>query len=597
MGSINNSNTAARGNRPAPYPLPQTPYNAAKPVSAIIIGAGIAGIATAVLLQAKVPALTLTVFDRHSHVGGTWWENQYPGVRCDVPSHAYQLSFAPNPHWSEFYAKGQEIREYYEGVVHKYGVDKHLHLQHEVVRAVWTVDRWSVTVRDLAAQTERVVEANFLVSCTGRLNRASLPSIPGLSTFQGPVMHTALWDDGVDLAGKRVAVIGNGASGMQVLPAILPHVSHLTHFARTRNWVSAAFNGGLAAQAAQKGNPAGHAIPQEQRDHFASPAGAHDYLAYRKEIEATFHTGFAGFVLGSEANAQLRETLTALIAERVNHDPALLAKLLPDYAPLCKRLTPAPGYLEALSDPKVDFVQARIRQVTPAGITTVDGHTYPVDAIVAATGFPDNLTPAYPLIGRSGVDLRDVWAPGTGTVGYPKSYFGVMAPRFPNYFFVLQTQGTPFGGTVPVKCEQTATYIAQCIRKIQAQGYAALEPSDEATDDFDAVVEGFFADKTTSDSCSSWWKQGGGDGDGGGRVVISWPGTMHHKGDITRTPRWEDFCFQRDAASKHNRFHYFANGLAAREEGQANADELTSYLTTAEDVDLQTLHEGWTRGY
>ncbi|CAK7213573.1 hypothetical protein SBRCBS47491_001850 [Sporothrix bragantina] len=593
MGSIDH-NTASRGNRPPPYPLPQIPYDATRPVSAIIIGAGIAGIATAVLLQAKVPNIALTVFDRHARVGGTWHENQYPGVRCDVPSHAYQLSFGPNPHWTEFYAQGAEIRAYYEGVVQKHGVDKYLHLQHEVARAVWTTDRWVVTVRDLVTDKERTVEANFLVSCTGRLNSATLPDIPGLSTFQGPVVHTAKWDHALDLTDKRVAVIGNGASGMQVLPAILPEVRHLSHFARTRNWVSAAFNGGLTAQAAQRGNPAGHAIPEETRNHFASPEGAQDYLAYRKEIEATFHSGFAGFVLGSEANAKLRESLTALIADRVGHNPELLAKLLPDYAPLCKRLTPAPGYLEALSDPKVDFVQTAIQQVTETSIQTTDGVDYPVDIIIAATGFPDNYTPAYPLIGRGGVSLRDLWHPRTGTVGYPKSYFGVMAPRFPNYFFVLQTQGTPFGSTVPVKCEQTATYIAQCIRKIQAQGYVALEPSEEATDDFDAVVEGFFADKSTSDSCSSWWKQGEG---ASGRVVVSWPGSMHHKGDITRTPRWEDFVFEKNKDSQKNRFHYFANGMAAREEQEDNADELTSYLTTTEDVNLKTLHEGWTRGY
>ncbi|CAK7204021.1 hypothetical protein SEUCBS139899_006772 [Sporothrix eucalyptigena] len=588
MGSI--SQPSSHGKRPLPYALPKTSYRSDQPVSAIIIGAGIAGIATAVLLQAKVPGITLQVFDRHPRVGGTWQENQYPGVRCDVPSHAYQLSFTPNPRWAEFYAGGAEIREYYEGVVHKYGVNKYLHLNHEVAQAVWRGDKWAVTVRDLATGEERTVEANFLVSCTGRLNRASLPDIPGLSTFNGPVMHTARWDHSVDLADKRVAVVGNGASGMQVLPAILPKVAHLTHFARTRNWVSAAFNGGLTAQAAQKGNPAGHAFSQEIRDHYASLEGAQDYLVYRKSLDATFHTGFAGFYLGSEANAKLRETLTALISERVNHDPILLAKLLPEYAPLCKRLTPAPGYLEALSDPKVDFVQEGIEQVTPTGIETVDGLHYSVDVIITATGFPDNYTPAYPLVGRSGVDLRDVWSK-QGTVGYPKSYFGVMAPDFPNYFFVMQTQGTPFGGTVPVKCEQTATYIAACIRKVQAQGYASLEPTTEATDDFDAVVEGFFADKTTADTCRSWWKQGG----GGGRVTMGWPGSMHHKGDVTRDPRWEDFHFQR-RNNVSNRFHYFASGLTAREE-VGDADELTSYLVTQEDVDLKTLHEGWTRGY
>ncbi|KAL1893531.1 hypothetical protein Sste5346_006360 [Sporothrix stenoceras] len=592
MGSIDKT-PLDRGNRPDPYPLPKTSYNAHQPVSAVIIGAGIAGIATAVLLQAKVPNLTYAIFDRHVRVGGTWEENQYPGVRCDVPSHAYQLSFAPNPHWTEFYASGAEIRQYYEDVVHKFGVDKHLKLQHEVVQAVWLTDyaHWHITVRNLVSSLEYTVTAQFLISATGRLNSAGPPNIPGLDTFQGEIVHTARWGHNVNLNNKRVAVIGNGASGMQVLPAILPRVAHLSHFARTRNWVSAAFNGGLNARAAQKGNPAGHSIPEETRSHYASLEGQKDYLAYRKELDATFHTGFAAFYFGSEANSKVRKDLTALISERVNHDPELLAKLIPDYAPVCKRLTPAPGYLEALSDPNVDFIQTPISCITPTSIETTDGQQYPVDTIITATGFPDNYTPAYPLIGKSGTDIRDIWGP-RGTVGYPKSYFGVMTPDFPNYFFVMQTQGTPFGGTVPVKCEQTATYIAACIRKIQSQSYASLEPSQEATDDFDAVVEGFFVDKTTSDTCSSWWKSG----PGPSRVTMGWPGTMHHKGDVTRTPRWEDFVFQRRKDATQNRFHYFHSGLAVREE-EGDPDVLTSYLTTQDDVDLQTLHEGWTRGY
>lgn len=256
MGSIDTSQFD-RGNRPEPYPLPKTTYDAHQPVSAVIIGAGIAGIATAVLLQAKVPELTYTVFDRHARVGGTWEENQYPGVRCDVPSHAYQLSFAPNPHWTEFYAGGAEIRQYYEGVTEKFGVDKHLKLQHEVVQAVWSTDdaQWHITVRDLISSQEYTVTAQFLISATGRLNSASPPNIPVLDTFDGEAVHTARWDHSINLDNKRVAVIGNGASGMQVLPAILPRVAHLSHFARTRNWVSAAFQRRTQCQSSTKGQP------------------------------------------------------------------------------------------------------------------------------------------------------------------------------------------------------------------------------------------------------------------------------------------------------------------------------------------------------
>jgi len=523
--------------------------------------------------------------------GGTWFEQRYEGVRCDVPSHSYQLSFEPNPHWSEFYAGGQEIREYYERVVKKHGIDKHLRLSTTVTSAAWLEERqqWQVDVVEAATGSAYSVFADFLVSATGRLNNAALPNIPGLGNFSGNVLHTGHWDQSVDLQDKRVAVIGNGASGMQTVPVLLPRVQQLVHFARTRNWVSAAFNNGLTALGAKNGHPGGHPFTEEQRQAFEADPAA--YLEYRKGLDATFHKGFAALYKGSAASAGLRAELSALMSDRVDHDPALLERLIPDYAPVCKRLTPAPGYLEALKDPKLKYVTEPIVEVKSRSIVTRDGDEHEVDVIVAATGFPDSSVPAFPLYGRGGRDIRTIWGPD-GTVGYPRSYFGVMTPNFPNYFFVLQTQGTALGGTVPLQCEQTATYIAQCIRKIQSQSYSSLEPTEEATQDFDAVVEGFFADKVTTDSCSSWWKQGSGPS----RVLISWPGSGLHKWDISRYPRWEDFSFERRKGAEGNRFHYFGSGLTAKEE-KGDANTLTAYLTEVGKADLRTLHESWTQGY
>ncbi|KIW09929.1 hypothetical protein PV08_11705 [Exophiala spinifera] len=276
------------------------------------------------------------------------------------------------------------------------------------------------------------------------------------------------------------------------------------------------------------------------------------------------------------------------MSERVNHDQELLSKLVPAYAPGCKRLTPAPGYLEAVAIPKVTYVMDSIVRATTSGLVTADGQEHKVDVIIAATGFPEFTVPRYPIIDQDSVTLESLWSPH-GKIGYPKSYFGVMTPGFPNMFFVLQVQGTSLGGTVPVQCEQTATYIARCIRKIQSQSYSALEPSQDATDEFDAVVNGFFADKVSTDSCSSWWKLG----KGSTRVTVSWPGTGHHKWDISREPRWEDFVFHRQRGALGNRFEYFGNGYT-RKEVDGCQEDLTRYLRPRGKVDLRTLHESWT---
>lgn len=473
----------------------------------------------------------------------------------------------------------------------KHGVDKHLKLSTTVTRAAWIADKsqWQVDVFEKDTGSTYTVYADFLVSATGRLNNAKLPDIPGLERFSGPLMHTGHWDKSVLLEDKRIAVIGNGASGMQIVPALMPRVKHIVHFARTRNWVSPAFNNGLTALAAKNGNPGGHEFSEDQRRAFEQDSAA--YLEYRRGLDATFHRGLAAMYKDSEASAKLRAELTALMSERVDHDRELLARLIPEYAPICKRLTPAPGYLEALRNPQVDYVTEAISEVQEHSIITRDGESHEVDAIITATGFPDSSVPDFPVVGRDGRTIQEIWGKD-GCVGYPRSYFGIMTPNFPNYFFVLQTQGTAFGGTVPLQCEQTATYIAQCIRKIQAQSYASLEPTEEATRDFDAVVEGWFADKTTIDTCNSWWKQGSGPS----RVLIAWPGSGHHKWDISRFPRWEDFSFKRRKGAEKNRFHYFGSGVTAKEE-EGDLRTITAYLSEVGKADLPSLHESWTQGY
>ncbi|KAJ9144991.1 4-hydroxyacetophenone monooxygenase [Pleurostoma richardsiae] len=559
---------ATAGRLNAKYFPKAVPWNAHQPVKVIIVGAGIGGVATAVLLSKKVRNVTIAVYDRLGKIGGTWAANVYPGVRCDVPSHAYQLIFEPNTDWSEYYPKGAEIQAYYEKVVEKHGLTEAFHLQHEVLRATWLKEasQWAIEVRNLTTGSVHVDTADFFISSQGRISEPKHPDIPGLrDVFKGEVVHTARWPATFDPTRKRIAVIGNGASGQQLVPNILPLVSRIDHYVRTKTWVTPTFVGDLHEATADA--PGGPVYTAEQRELFRNDPAA--YLEHRRLFEVKLQRfRFRGDVLGSEENAALREKIIQCMLERLGGDEEWLKRAIPDYAPGCKRLTPAPGYLEALKNPKVDYVTDPISHIDKTGIVTTDGKNRTVDAIITATGFENGFTTRFPVIGKDGIDLRERWAPD-GDIGFPETYLGVMAPGYPNYFTVLQAQGNARGGTVPLQIEVTATYIAKCIRKVQSQSYSSLDPRQDAVEDFNDIANGYFQGKVTLDNCNSWFKQ-----------------------DVLRDPRWEDFEFTRKPGAERNRYEYFGNGSTVRD---VDGDDrrITYYLKEIGKIDLETVHELW----
>ncbi|RWA10345.1 hypothetical protein EKO27_g4754 [Xylaria grammica] len=563
------------------------PWNRHRPVKVIITGAGIGGIACAVLISQKVRNATIRIYDRLSKVGGTWAANVYPGVRCDVPSHSYQLSFEPNLDWSEYYPKGAEIQQYYERVVAKYGLADNFSLQHEVLKAEWLPNesQWKVEVRDLRTGKTIIDLADFFINSQGRISEPQIPSIPGLrDTFKGELIHTARWPKGFDHAGKRLAVIGNGASGQQLIPNIINDVAHIDHYVRSKTWVTPTFRSDLFS--ARAGQPGGPKYSEQERKKFHDDPSA--YLEHRRKFELAFHLSDRNAdILGSQANEALRKKITEVMLERLGGDEEWLARVIPDYAPGCKRLTPGPGYLESLKDPKLDYITEGISHVKEAGIVTRDGKVHEVDAIITATGFKQGFNTLFPVIGKDSIDLRDKWGPD-GEIGYPETYLGVMAPGYPNYFIVLQAQGNAQGASAPLQIEITATYIAKCIRKVQSQSYVSLDPREDAVQEFNDIVNGFFQNSVTHDECSSWFKQG----PGATRMLIAWPGTYHHRADTLRDPRWEDFEFKRARDSRLNRFEFFGNGVTERDR-KGDEQDLTNYLSLVGDIDLATLHEAW----
>jgi cation diffusion facilitator CzcD-associated flavoprotein CzcO len=289
-----------------------------------------------------------------------WHTNVYPGVRCDVPAHAYQATFAPSTSWTEAYAQGAEINEYWNKVADDFGVRQYVRLEHSVKSAEWSEEKGKWLVRVKAKGGEFIDEANFVLTATGHFSDPKLPDYPGMDIFKGDIFHTSDWKRDFDPCNKRIAVIGNGASGLQVLPHLQKAAKHLDHYARNKTWVAAPIGGETLASYVADG------IEQARK----SPE---DYLKFRKGLEGKLFSRFGGIFKGSDKNAATEESIRKLMAGRLAAKPELIDQIVPEFSPNCRRLTPGPGYLEALTAENVSYVTKPISEFTETGIRTVDG--------------------------------------------------------------------------------------------------------------------------------------------------------------------------------------------------------------------------------
>ncbi|KAF2023486.1 FAD/NAD(P)-binding domain-containing protein [Setomelanomma holmii] len=567
---------------PIPYPVSELQLDAShcidhvREVSIAVIGAGLAGINAGILLPAKVPGIKLTIFEKNQDVSGTWLENIYPGVRCDIPAHVYQSTFSPNTQWSEIFAKGAEIRDYWQAQAKKHNVYKYLKLRHRVEEAEWdeAQSKWRVKVHDLDNGTTSMETFNFVITAIGRFNSWKLPDYPGLDDYKGHLRHTSNWDPSFDPKGKKIAIIGNGASGIQVVPNLQLVAKHVTHFVRNPTWIATSWAGDERTFEPQP-------YPEEQRKSFEDPE---TYLAFRKEIEDRYWRRFKAMVRGSTENEGIRELFIDVMKQRAAKKPELLDGLIPDFAPHCRRLTPGPGYLESLTEENVELIKTQIKRFTSNGIETNDGRSFDFDAIFCATGANTDLVPPFSIKSR-GVDLHEAWKP-EGEWGFPYTYLGLATPGFPNFFFLAGPHATGPSGTVPQAVETALTYFAKVFRKVSTQGLKSIAPSKEAADDFVDYCDAFFPTTVLTDNCSSW-NNGGIPGQ---RIHGLWPGSAAHITIVRREPRWEDWEYERE--HKGNRFAYFGNGYTQAETDEST--DLTSYLRApGKEVDLRDLHESW----
>ncbi|CAK7219658.1 hypothetical protein SBRCBS47491_003921 [Sporothrix bragantina] len=502
----------------------------ARPMKVIVIGAGISGILAAIRFPRRIPNLDLVVYDKNPEVGGTWYENKYPGVACDIPAHVYQASFEPNPNWSKFYASGQEILDYWKGIVAKYGVQQYLKLSHKVIEARFhdTTAKWHVKVENQL--TGEVIQdtCDVLYGCMGSLNDWHWPDIPGLHSFQGKLLHSAAWDQAWDPTGQSVAVIGSGSSAIQIVPALQPKAKHLENYVRGQVWIAPPI-----AEAEVRKRTATESnfsfSPEELREFQEQPDRL---LAYRKKLDSEIQSMTKVTLRGSlseEAAAHFTQSMTAKLAKK----PQILQKILPSFAPGCRRITPGPGYLEALTEDNVSFVSEAIASVTKDGIVTADGALHKVDAIVCATGFDTSFTGRFPIYGAGGLDLDAKWR------DYPDTYMGLCTPGMPNYFVAHGPNAGLGVGSVSIVLERTCDYVCATVAKMQRDRIATVQPRQTARDAFVAYCKDYFSRTVFSLPCRSWYKRGTLDGP----VTALWPGSALHFVKALEKPRWEDYDY------------------------------------------------------
>ncbi|WAL69600.1 NAD(P)/FAD-dependent oxidoreductase [Amycolatopsis cynarae] len=456
-----------------------------------------------------------TLFEKAGDLGGVWRENTYPGAACDVPSSLYSFSFAPNRTWPRRYSEQPDILGYLERTADKFGIRDHIRFNTEVVGAEFDAEsrRWRIET----AQGE-IFEADVLVPAVGQLSRPAVPDLPGADTFTGEIFHSAEWNHDVDLTGKRVAVIGTGASAIQFVPRIQPEAGRLTVFQRSAPYVIP--------------KPDRAYLPLHHRLFRSLP------MTQRAGRFATWSTGelLTMALTSAKPLGKLLELLFRFHLRRQVPDAALRARLRPDYPIGCKRLLFSNDWFPALAQTNVDVVTDRITGITPTGVRT-DTAEYPADVIIYGTGFKatEFLAPMS-VRGLGGRKLAEAWEGGA------HAYLGISVPDFPN-MFILYGPNTNLGGnSIVYMMEHQARYVLQILHRIARGGLSCVDVRPEAAGRFDTEVQRRLADSVWS-GCSSWYREEN------GRISTNWPGLVweYHR----RTAKVDFSAYREVPAGEH----------------------------------------------
>ena len=462
--------------------------NSVATVDVVVIGAGPAGIATSVALK-RAGVGSFVVLEREAKIGGVWRDNTYPGAACDVPSFLYSFSFETNTQWSKVFAPQSEIRDYLEHCVRKYDLQKHIRCGSEVVllRFDETEARWIVTTA-----TGDTISTAVVITAVGQLNRPSVPNLPGIEEFSGARFHSARWDHGVELKGKSVAVIGAGASAIQVVPHVAQLAARLSVFQRSPPWV----------------------MPKPDRPYSATEKQRLARLPLlarllRAQFYWSYERGHAKVIAGSKLNKAMEETARGIIEKTVK-DPALRRIVTPDYPLGCKRILLSNDWYPALVKDNVTVTAQAIERVTPTTIVTRDGAEHPADVIIFCTGFKSTefLLPIE-IVGRDGARLHEVWKDGA------EAYRGSTVPGFPNLFMIYGPNTTvPSSAIFMIECQ--TNYVLKFVKRILKEKLL-FDVKREPMRQFNETIQRRAQAYAWMSSCNNWFKTAS------GKLVNNWP--------------------------------------------------------------------------
>lgn len=480
---------------------------AERPLRFIIIGAGLSGIMAAIKLEAA-GYRDIIIYEKADKPGGTWRENTYPGIACDIPSHFYSYSFAPNPGWSMRYAPGGEIQRYIEDVMRRFGVDKRIRFNQEVTRCEFADRGWRIETRGGQRDT-----GDVLIAATGVLHHPNMPDIPGMQSFGGALFHSARWNHDVPLDGRRIGIVGTGSTAVQLVSTLVKRAGKLALFQRTAQWIMPQEN-----------------LPYSDADKARFRDDPQAIPALREMLKRRFTAQVADAFVNMES-PQYQAIEQACIANLESNvaDPVLRERLRPNYKVACKRLVVSPDFYQAIQQPNAELVTERIEAIEPNGVRTRDGRLHELDVLVLATGYQaHNFMRPMNVIGGNGVRLNDVWSPR------PRAYLTVAVPGFPN-LFMLNGPHSPIGNYPLIEvAELQMNYVLQLVEQLRARRCREIAPTEASTARYDRARIEAARHTSWASGCSSWYI----DADG---VPAAWPWSIDKFYADLAAPNLADF--------------------------------------------------------
>jgi cation diffusion facilitator CzcD-associated flavoprotein CzcO len=475
----------------------------------VIVGAGFGGIAAAIELRAHGIG-DITILERAPELGGTWHFNDYPGAACDVPSHLYSYSFAQRRDWTRLCSPQEDILAYLHEVAREHGVEDLIVTDTTVTSTTWDHEalRWTVGIAD-----GRTFEADAVILATGQLHQPAFPRIAGADAFEGHIFHSAQWDHDYDLRGKKVAVLGTGASAVQFVPEIAKVAGRLTVFQRSGNWF----------------------MPRKNRPYPAAVRAAIAHVpgvqAFRRRFVYHYGEVLTMAIRHPRTLGRLLHLRSIAFMRAQLRDPEVRRKVWPDYTFGCKRVLFSSAFLPALQRPNVELVTDAVAGLSPTGVVTADGTLHEVDCIIYGTGFKTNdfMFPMQ-VTGAGGKDLSDEWAGGA------HAHLGISVPGFPSLFVMYGPNTNTSGGSIIVYLEAQARYIRQGLQEIRRRGAKALDVRPEVEAAGDRALQARFKG-TAWTACDSWYRTDE------GRIVANWPGYMREYEAQTRQLDPAQFTF------------------------------------------------------